>query len=73
MSGLHPALQALEMGKWEKEKWRELLKEVKPQIEMIKAQVRMIRVELKKIEDDYGIYFGNEMQNYLDDLIIENL
>ena len=73
MSGLHPALQALEMVGREKEKWEELKKEVKPQIEMIKAQVRMIRVELKKIEDDYGIYFGNEMQNYLDDLIIENL
>ena len=73
MSGLHPAVQALEMGKWEKEKFEDLKREVKPQIEMIKAQVKMIGVELKKIEDDYGVWFGNEMQNHLDDLIIENL
>ena len=73
MSGLHPAVQALEMPKWEKEKWEELKEKVAPQIEMIKAQVRMIGKELRKVEEDYGLDFGCDMQNYLDDLIIENL
>jgi len=73
MSGMHPAVQALEMVGWEKEKWNELLREVKPQIEMIKAQVKMIGKELRKIEESYGLDFGCDMQGYLDNLIIENL
>ena len=73
ISGLHPAVQALEMPKWEKEKWEELLSKVGPQIEMIKAQVRMIGIELRKVEENYGLTFDGDMQNYLDDLIVENL
>ena len=73
MSGVHPAVQALEMPKWEKEKWEELKKEVNPQIAMLTAIVKMIGRELRRIEDVYGLDFGCDMQNYLDDLIIENL
>ena len=73
MSGVHPAVQALEMPKWEKEKFDNLKRDVKSQIEMIKAQVKMIGVELKKVEKNYGLDFGCDMQNHLDDLIIENL
>ncbi len=62
-----------EMFEWEKEKWNELLREVKPQVEMIKAQVKMIGKELRKIEESYGLDFGCDMQDYLDNLIIENL
>jgi len=62
-----------EMVEWEKEKWNELLKEVKPQVEMIKAQVKLIAVELQKIRDNYDLEFGCDMQDYLDNLIIENL
>jgi len=73
MSGLHPAVQALEMTKWEKEKFDDLLRTVKPQIEIIKAQLKMIGLELKKVEDNYSLDFMCDMQDYLQDLIIENL
>ena len=73
MSGIHPAVQALEMPKWEKEKFEELLREIKPQVEMIKAQIKMIGKEVRKVEENYGLTFDGDIQNYLDDLIIENL
>jgi len=73
MSGLHPAVQTLEMTKWEKEKFEELLENVNPQIEMIKVQLKMIGLELKKVEDNYSLDFMCDMQDYLQDLIIENL
>ena len=73
MSGIHPAVQALEMTSWEKEKFDDLLRAVKPQIEMIKAQLKMIGLELKKVEDSYSLDFMCDMQDYLQDLIIENL
>jgi predicted nucleic acid-binding Zn-ribbon protein len=71
MSGMYSG--ELEMIGWEKEKWNELLSNVKPQIEMIKSQVKLIAVELQKMRENYSLEFDCDMQNYLDNLIFENL
>jgi len=62
-----------EMINWEKEKWKELLKEIKPQVAMIEAQVKLIGVELQKYRSNYDLDFSGDMLEYLDDLIVENL
>jgi len=66
-------LQELEMPKWEKEKWEELKEKVGPHVAMIEAQIKMIGQELRKVEEDYSLDFMCDMQEFLENLIIENL
>lgn len=62
-----------EMIKWEEEKYKELLEEIKPQMNMIKSMTKQIAVVLQKYRENWDLEFGSDVQSEIENLVFENL